>query len=219
MGYGYTRGKVTEHDVAVMRIACEDGEERMIHGTEARLRRCIKESTVGTRIALAWYDETPKIVTSYAACAVERVKQWKRIIEYVPRYRHVGGGHTVEMRTVTHLLETERIRAAHATYFEDEVLGIDIWVLLFLENAWRWIPVDTTTMPLDTTEGIEIVRRAHDSGIVAVSVQGCRYATSEMIIDAWRMLRRRGIGTMYREEARAREIAYSKRARNRRNKS
>jgi hypothetical protein len=100
-----------------------------------------------TAVICSWIRETPEQHTpdELDVAGVEPFNRWYRPDTYVPRHEHDTSKPAIEAEHwFRDRLRAAGIRAEHATLYEDENLGIDLWVHIFLTGTWRWIPLDVT---------------------------------------------------------------------------
>jgi len=147
-----------------------ESEEKVLGGsttveTESGIKLRMKVNTdpyldtpdlkIGDRVVVSWISpkEYPR---SYRGSmyvdsdAVEKIDKWSRLSSY--KRKHIKDTLSMPFRTEAYLiqyLQESGIRAEPATDFEDERLGIDLWVFLKADQfdlgvGWQWIPVDVT---------------------------------------------------------------------------
>lgn len=121
----------------------------------------IHDLKIGQEIFVSWNTRYIKYQGLYVAerSAIEPCGFWFRKSKYVPKFKHDSSGHNLESKIVR-MLNDAGIRAEKSTPFEDEILGVDLWVFLKISSLWQWVPVDVTmqrgpVLRKKITDGIE----------------------------------------------------------------
>lgn len=102
--------------------------------------------------------------------AIETLGFWERNSTYISKFdRRNGFGFKAEEFIIEKIIENG-IRAERATPFEDEILGIDFWIFVKIENLWQWIPIDCTIRrDVDSKRGKKY-NKGFKSGVIVVRV-------------------------------------------------
>lgn len=144
----------------------------------------------GRKIVCSWISRNPKArFPSYIlADGVEEIDKWQRPSVYKPRK------FTETPRDVTaknaefvfkDLLLQAGVRAEHATPYEDQRCGVDVWALLFVQSRWTWFPLDLTFCDVvkDTRDGKGTkLEQCSEQGVIPVQLYKNMKATPENVV-------------------------------------
>lgn len=128
--------------------------------------------TLGDEVIVSWISEQryPKIIQGARFVdpdAIERKGIWERQSSYIRKYEKwpVKSGYTAEL-AVQEMFRFTGVRAENATDFEDEILGVDLWIFILLDKQWTWVPLDITLR-----EGDEKKEKAAHRGVILITLK------------------------------------------------
>lgn len=135
----------------------------------ARSSRRRRGYTIGDEVVVSWISEQryPKIIQGTRFVdpdAVERKGAWERQSSYVRKYEKwpAKHGYTAEL-AVQEMFRFAGIRTEQASDFEDEFLGVDLWIFVRMDKQWTWVPLDITLR-----EGEEKQEKAAHRGVILI---------------------------------------------------
>ena len=104
--------------------------------------------------------------------AIEPTSLWQRQSLYRSNYRQDRAQLSFRTETDTiNILRHKGLRAERATAFEDEKLGIDLWIFLQINEVWRWYPVDITLWEEGKVNGGKKFTDGYSKGVVTVRIK------------------------------------------------
>ena len=152
---------------------------------------------ISSSVVVSWICPVRKprgIPDELDANAIEPANRWLRTSRYQPSFDHAD---TKLARPGTRAefwfldaLRRYGIRADHATPFEDEQLGVDIWAFLTLGGSWRWLPIDVTLRPAHP--GTVKWRIALQRGVFPLRLRGTLKEDSRDQVSAFLSMIQRG---------------------------
>lgn len=128
--------------------------------------------TKGTRVICSWLKESPR--DNYPQLleheAIEPEDLWYRPESYQPRFPHTRTKGFKAECWIRDRMRKAGIRTEHATFFEDECLGVDLWVLLKLTDTWRWYGIDVTLLKLDSYKARHKRKLSRERGVLPIEI-------------------------------------------------
>lgn len=151
--YAFSPGTIIKWKPQSVTIQLEDSNALVKTSWEESARDFITQASSGRKVFCSWQklSEREGPPSEISHCSVEFANRWRRRLRYKPLFGHsprTNRGTRAEF-WFAGMLREAGIRADNATPFENEKLGIDLWVFLPLEVNWRWYPIDVTLLPLD----------------------------------------------------------------------
>jgi hypothetical protein len=141
--------------------------------------------TLGDEVFVSWISEQryPKIIQGERfvdSDAIEKKGAWERQSSYIRKYERwpLKHGYTAEL-AVQEMFRFTGIRAEQASDFEDEMLGVDLWIFVKMDKKWTWVPLDITLR-----EGDEKLEKAAHRGVILIQLAAVEVLEQKMLLSA-----------------------------------
>lgn len=103
--------------------------------------------------------------------AIEPIGLWSRISQFRRiHYKDEQSLPFIAEEVIANVLESNGIRAEKATNFEDEKLGVDLWIFLKSGDIWKWYPIDITLRRDTDVHRGEKFDKGFQRGIITISL-------------------------------------------------